>query len=105
MVWFSTARQGIVCLIAVCGGVLWSAGAAQAGDEKAKDTASVVDQIGTTVKNAATTIEREITGVVKKLEESETPKKVGNELKRSADALGEKVEQAGKRLKESFKSE
>jgi hypothetical protein len=46
-----------------------------------------------------------VTDVVKKFEDSETPKKVGNELKRSAEALGEKVEQAGKKLKESFKSD
>lgn len=101
----SAMRRVIVCLIAVCGGMDWSVGNARAGEQKPKDTSGVVDQIGTTVKNAATTIEREITGVVKKLEESETPKKVGNELKRSAEALGEKVQQAGKKLKDSFKSE
>jgi len=43
--------------------------------------------------------------MVKKHEESETPKKVGNELKRSAESLGHKVEQAGRKLKDSFKSE
>ena len=53
----------------------------------------------------ATKIEQEVSGLVKKLQESETPKKVGNELKRSAEALGQKVEEAGKKLKESFKSE
>jgi hypothetical protein len=57
------------------------------------------------LKNTATKIEKEVSSVVKKLEESETPKKVGNELKRSAESLGQKVEQAGKKLKESLKSE
>jgi hypothetical protein len=46
-----------------------------------------------------------VSGMVKKLEESETPKKVGNELKRSAESLGRKVEKAGKKLKESSKPE
>jgi len=41
--------------------------------------------------------------MVKKLEESETPKKVGNELKRSAESVGQRVEQAGKNLNEFFK--
>jgi hypothetical protein len=45
-----------------------------------------------------------VSSLVKKLEESETPKKVGNELKRSAESLGQKIEAAGKKLKESFKS-
>lgn len=101
----SAIRRGISCMIALCGAVVWSAGIAPAADEKAKPAPGIVDQVGATVKSVATTIEREITGAVKKLEESETPKKVGNELKRSAEALGEKVEQAGKKLKESFKSE
>jgi hypothetical protein len=43
--------------------------------------------------------------MVKKLEESETPKKVGNELKRSAESLGQQVEGAEKKMKESFKSD
>lgn len=94
-----------VCLIALCGSVIGSPGIAPAADDKATEAPGVVDQVEATVKHAATTIEREITGVMKKLEESETPKKVGNELKRSAEVLGEKVEQAGKKLKESFKSE
>ncbi|MCI0427342.1 MAG: hypothetical protein L0Z46_04935 [Nitrospiraceae bacterium] len=76
-----------------------------AGDNKTKETAGVVDQVGSALKNTATKIGREVSGVVKKLEESETPKKVGNELKRSAESLGQKIEGAGKRLKESFKSE
>lgn len=57
------------------------------------------------MKHTATKIEQELSGMVKKLEESETPKKVGNELKRSAESLGQKVEGAGKKLKESFRSE
>jgi len=80
-------------------GLLWAA------EEKSKAAPGVVDQVGTAIKNAATRLEHEVTDVVKKLEDSETPKKVGNELRRSAEAVGEKVEQAGKKLKESFKSE
>lgn len=75
-----------------------------AGEEAGKDH-RVVDQIGTSAKKVITTIEKEVTGVVKKLEESETPKKVGQELKRSLEALGEQVEQAGKKVKEQFRSE
>ena len=67
-----------------------------AGDSKTKEPA---------LKNTATKIKQEVSSVVKKLEESETPKKVGNELKRSAESLGQKVVQAGEKLKESFKSE
>ena len=63
----------------------WLGDVVLAGDEKAKEASGVVDQVGTSVKNLATKIEKEVTGVVKKLEESETPKKVGNELKRSAE--------------------
>jgi hypothetical protein len=68
-----------------------------AGDDKTKEPAGVVDQVGTALKNTATKIEQEVSGMVKKLEESETPKKVGNELKRSAESLGQKVEEAGKK--------
>ena len=88
----------IVCTLGVADFVL-------AGDNKTKEPAGVVDQVGTALKHTATKIEQEVSSVVKKLEESETPKKVGNELKRSANSLGEKVEQAGKKLKESFNSE
>jgi hypothetical protein len=56
------------------------------------------------LKNTATNIEKEVSSVVKKLEESETPKKVGNELKHSAESLGQKIEEAREKLKESFKS-
>jgi hypothetical protein len=56
------------------------------------------------LKNTATNIEKEVSSVVKKLEESETPKKVGNELKQSAESLGQKIEEAREKLKESFKS-
>jgi hypothetical protein len=89
---------GGLCLLLGCIEGGW------AGEEKSKDQ-GMADQIGASVKNLATKIEKEVTGVVKKLEESETPKKVGAELKRSADSLGEKVEQAGKKVKESLKSE
>ena len=88
----------IVCSLGVVDLVL-------AGDAKSKGPAGVVDQVGTALKNTATRIEQEVSSVLKKLEESETPKKVGNELKRSAESLGQKVEQAGKNLKDSFKSE
>lgn len=88
----------IVCTLGAVGGVL-------AGDDKAKEPVGVVDQVGTALKHTATKIEQEVSGIVKKLEESETPKKVGNELKRSAESLGQKVEGAGKKLKESFKPE
>ena len=88
----------IVCSLGVVDLVL-------AGDAKSKEPAGVVDQVGTALKNTTTRIEQEVSSVVKKLEESETPKKVGNELKRSAESLGQKVEQAGKNLKDSFKSE
>jgi hypothetical protein len=86
----------IVCTLGVADLVL-------AGDDKTKEPAGVVDQVGTALKNTATKIEKEVSSVVKKLEESETPKKVGNELKRSAESLGQKIEGAGEKLKESFK--
>src|SRR5437870_1333781 len=87
----------IVCSLGVADRVL-------AGDDKTKEPAGVVDQVGTALKNAATKIEKDVSSVVKKLEESEMPKKVGNELKRSAESLGQKIEGAGEKLKESFKS-
>jgi hypothetical protein len=76
-----------------------------AGEEKPKDSSGVLDQIGTSLKKLGDKIGTEVSGGVKKLEESETPKKVGDELKRSAESLGHKAEQAGKKIKESFKSE
>ena len=88
----------IVCIVGIANFV-------QAADNKTKEPAGVVDQVGTALKNTATKIEQQVSGVVKKLEESETPKKVGNELKRSAESLGQKVEEAGRKVKESFKSE
>jgi hypothetical protein len=87
----------IVCTVGVEDFVL-------AGDNKTKEPAGVVDQVGTALKNAATKVEQEVSSVVKRLEESETPKKVGNELKRSAESLGQKIEGAGEKLKESFTS-
>ena len=50
-------------------------------------------------------IEQEVSSVVQKLEESETLKNVGNELKQSAESLGYKIEGSRNKLKESFKSE
>ena len=88
----------IVCTLGVADIVL-------AGNDKTKEPAGVVDQVGTALKHTATKLEQEVSSVVKKLGESETPKKVGNELKRSAESLGQKVEQAGKKMKESFNSE
>ncbi len=92
-----------ISFVTVCS--LGAADPVLAGDDKTKESAGVVDQVGTALKNTATKIEQEVSSVVKKLEESETTKKVGNELKRSAESLGQKVEQAGKNLQESFKSE
>lgn len=84
----------------------WSGqGSALAADEKSKQDSGVVDQVGTAVKNTAKKIEQEVKGLVKKIEENETPKKVGKELERSAQSLGEQVGQAGKKLKGSFKSD
>ena len=75
---------GIVLVIACSLGV---ADLVLAGDDKTKEPAGVVDQVGTALKNTATKIEQEMSSVVKKFEESETPKKAGNELKRSAESL------------------
>lgn len=92
------ARMGLAGVIALGGpaGNLW------ASEEPSKPVSGVVDQAGTVIKNAAARLEHEVIDVMKKFESSETPKKVGNELKRSAEALGETVEQAGKKLKETF---
>ena len=70
----------VVCSLGVAALVL-------AGDDKTKEPAGAVDQVGTGLKNTATKIEQELSSMLKKLEESETPKKVGNELKRSAESL------------------
>jgi hypothetical protein len=88
----------IVCTVGVADLVL-------AGDDKTKEPAWAVDQVGIALKNTATKVGREVSSMVKKLEESKTPKKVGNELKRSAESLGQKVGQAGNNLKDSFRSE
>jgi hypothetical protein len=104
----SSWRNGQMCIAGILFVIVCTLGMADlvlAGDNKTKETAGVVDQVGSALKNTATKIEQEVSGVVKKLEESETPKKVGNELKRSAESLGQKVEEAGKKLKDSFKSE
>lgn len=96
--WRNSQTMGVVLVCVVASG-----STVFAADEKAAPSGGVVDQIGRSVKNLATKIENEVAGAVKKLEGSETPKKVGNEVKRSANVLGEKVEEAGKKLKESFK--
>lgn len=84
---------------------LWWVGTAVAAERNTNETSGLATQIGTALKNAGRKIEQGVTSVVKQLEESETPKKIGNELKRSATVIGEKVEQVGKKLKESFKTE
>ena len=84
---------------------LWGISMAVAAERNIQEPPGVVSQIGTAFENAATKIEQGVASVVKQLEESETPKKIGNELKRSATVIGEKSEQAGKKLRESFKSE
>ena len=97
-------QMGIARIVFVILCILGVADLVLAGDDKTKEPAGVVDQVGTALKNTATKIDKEVSSVVKKLEESETPKKVGNELKRSAKSLGRKIEEAGDKLKESFKS-
>jgi hypothetical protein len=104
----SSWRNGQIGIAGILFVIVYPLGVADlalAGDSKTKEPAGVVDQVGTALKNTATKVEQEVSRVVKKVEDSETPKKVGNELKRSAESLGRKVEQAGKKLKESFKSE
>jgi len=95
-------KIGVFFVVFVCGAVTGALAVEPEG--KGKESGGVVDQIGASVKSLAEKIEKEVTGAVKKLEDSDTPKKVGNELKRSANSLGEKAEQAGQKLKESFKS-
>jgi cell shape-determining protein MreC len=92
-----------ICLLLICGIFVAMGQIAQAADEKTKEGLGTVDQIGMKVKQFATKVEREVGGVVKKLEESETPKKIRAELERSVNSLGDKIEQAGKQLKNSFK--
>jgi hypothetical protein len=93
------------CLLFVCGIFVAMGQIAQAADEKTKEGLGAADQIGMKVEELATRIEREVAGVFKKLEESETPKKIGTEFKRSLKSLGETIERAGKQLKDSFKPE
>jgi hypothetical protein len=52
-----------------------------------EDRIGVVEQVGAALKNTAMRIEQEVSSLVQKLEESETLKNVGNELKRSAESL------------------
>ena len=95
-------RARLVTALVSAGALL--CGALALGAEEAAKDSGVVDQVGASVKKLADKIGKEVTGVVKKLEESETPKEVGHELKRSAESLGQKAEQAGKKLQESFTS-
>lgn len=75
-----------------------------AAEEKASQPPGVVEQVGTAVKNFAAKVGQEASGLAKQLSESETPKKVGEELQRSAVSLGNKIEAAGQKIKESFQS-
>ena len=59
----------IVCTLGVADFVL-------ARDDRTKEPAGVVDQVGTVLKHTATKVEQEVSSVVKKLEDSETPKNV-----------------------------
>ena len=97
--------MGILGIVAVIVCILGAADGVLAGDQKTKEPTGVVDQVGTALKQTATKIGQEASSVVKQLEESETPKKVGRELKRSAESLGKKVGDAGNKLKDSFNSE
>lgn len=103
--WWRNGQMGIAGILSVVVCIVGVADFVLAEDNKTKEPAGVVDQVGTALKNTATKIEKEVSSVVKKLEESKTPKKVGNELQRSAESLGQKVERAGRKVKESFKSE
>lgn len=64
------ACMGVVAVGSLTG-TLW------ASEEAAKPTSGVVDQMEKAIKHAATKLEHEMTDVVKKLEDSETPKKEG----------------------------
>ena len=94
-----------ICLLLICGSFVARGEIGLAADENTKEGSRAVDQIGMKVKEFATRVEREVAGVFKKLEESETSKKIGAEFERSVNSLGEKIEQAGKQLKNSFKSD
>jgi hypothetical protein len=93
------------CLLLMCGSFVAMGEIALAADQKNREGSGAVDQIGMKVKEFATKIEREVAGVFKKLEESETPKRIAAELERSANSFGERIEQAGRQLKKSFKSD
>lgn len=80
-------------------------GSTWAEEKKKHAEPGIVEQVETAVKNAAAKVGDSFNSAVKQVEESETPKKVGRELQRSAESLGKKVEEAGKKLKQSFKSE
>ncbi len=96
-----SSRLFIYLISVIC---LWF-GSASAEDKKTKAEPGIVEQLEAALKNAAAKVEKGFTDTVKQIQESETPKKVGKEVKRSAESLGQKVEEAGKKLKQSFKSE
>jgi len=56
-----------------------------AEDNKNKVRATVVNPVSTALINTATKIWQRVSSVARKLEESYTHKKVGNQLKRSAE--------------------
>ncbi|MGH7221461.1 MAG: hypothetical protein ACREI1_14170 [Nitrospiraceae bacterium] len=69
-------RMGIAGIEIVIECTLGVADFVLAGDNKTKEPAGCVDQVGTALKHTATKIEQEVSSVVKKLEDSETHKKV-----------------------------
>jgi hypothetical protein len=85
---WQTGIAGIL-FVTVCS--LEAADPVLVGDDKTKEHVGVVDQVGAALKNTATRIEQEVSSLVQKLEESETLKNVGNELKRPAESLGQKA--------------
>lgn len=69
-------RMGIAGIVFVILCILGTADSIPAGDDKTKEPAGVVDEVGTALKDTATKVEQEMSSVVKKLEDSETPEKV-----------------------------
>ena len=69
-------RMGIAGIVFVILCILGMADSIPSGDDKTKEPAGVVDEVGTALKDTATKVEQEMSSVVKKLEDSETPEKV-----------------------------
>lgn len=88
-------QMGIAGILFVIACTLGVADLVLAGDDKTKEPAGVVDQVGTALKNTATKIEQEVSSVVKKLEESETPKKVGNDIETIGRVIRSKSRRGG----------